>query len=303
MSSKQLVINLTPNQDEALKPAELIKMQAAKALSLYERRAVTILWHNAHKQKLEKGKQYTIPLADLRTDTHNGNEHVRTAIKTLQQPILSIQDKDGDFIEDHQLLGSVRYSNASKSNGLVTYEFPNKIFDILKESWVWGRIEIPVLMHLGSKYSISLYEHISQLVNLDYKSSVEFTLEEFRRVISIEDGKYTAFGGLNKHIIKKSVDEINALADFSISVVPVKSGKKVTHVHVHWHQKNEDQRREAYAELQRHKTGRRARIEGRVEHVKPVPGLSDARRKAKRELPKPDNDSPISSQLDDIIEG
>lgn len=144
---------------------------------------------------------------------------------------------------------------------------------------------------------------MSQFINLDYKSSEPFSLEEFRRVISIEDGKYPAFGGLNKHIIKKSVDEINALADFYLTVVPVKTGKKVTSVHVHWRHKTEDEKRESYAELQRHKTGRRARIEGRVEHVKPVAGISDSRRKEKREIAKSKNSQPpISSQLDSIIE-
>lgn len=299
MSSKQLVINLTPLDDEALKPAELIKSQADQNLTLYARRAITILWHNAHKNGIERDKTYSIPMSDLRTDTHNGNDVVRQAIKSLQTTLLTIRHPETDVEENVQLLGPTKEVGYSKKNGVLTYRFPAELFELIKDSAIWGRIEILVLMHLASKYSISLYEHTSQWVHLKYQNSKEFSLEDFRRLIGIEDGKYPAFGGLNKHIIKKSVDEINALSDFSISVMPMKTGKRVTHVKIFWHKKTEDERRDAYAELKRHKTGRRARIEGKVEHVKPVSQVSERNRKMRLEGSRIKDSSPISSQFDD----
>jgi hypothetical protein len=73
------------------------------------------------------------------------------------------------------------------------------------------------------------------------------------------------------------VAEVNALAPFSISVLPVKQGKRVASVLVGWGRKDSDALREAFAEAQRPRFGRRARINGTVEQVVLPPAVSVAR--------------------------
>ena len=51
-------IKLHPRGRDALKPTELIQVTGHQTLSLYARRAITILWHNAHQQGVEPGKDY-----------------------------------------------------------------------------------------------------------------------------------------------------------------------------------------------------------------------------------------------------
>jgi hypothetical protein len=58
------------------------------------------------------------------------------------------------------------------------------------------------------------------------KQHQEYTLDEFRELLGVPPGRYKAFGELNKHVIKPAVDEVNALAPFSVSVGPKKQGKR-----------------------------------------------------------------------------
>ena len=50
MEMRLLTLNLKPRDREAIKPAELIQVSGHQTLTLNARRAITILWHNAHQQ-------------------------------------------------------------------------------------------------------------------------------------------------------------------------------------------------------------------------------------------------------------
>lgn len=147
-------------------------------------------------------------------------------------------------------------------------------------------------MAFSSKYSVSLYEHISQWTGLSRKSCQDLTLEEFRDLLGVEEGKYAAFGALNKHVIKQTVMELNALASFSVTVVPVKTGKRVTHIRVGWWQKEKDELDAAWREVHRSKVGRKARIAGTATTVTdPYPSQNRLARKGRGEVTQLIDDS------------
>ena len=84
-------------------------------------------------------------------------------------------------------------------------------------------------------------------------------------MMGVPTTRYKSFGEFNKHVLKPAVAEINGLAPFGVSVLPIKEGKKVVKIALGWWKKSESELREAYAEAQRPKVGRRARINGTVE--------------------------------------
>ena len=45
-------------------------------------------------------------------------------------------------------------------------------------------------------------------------------------MMGVQPGKYRTFGEFNMHVIKPAVAEINALAPFGITVMPVRKGKR-----------------------------------------------------------------------------
>lgn len=267
-SAKILTLDITPRQQEAIKPAELIQVTGHHELTLNARRAITILWHHAHMQGVERGKLYTVEIDDLKPDGHKGYEMVEEAIEALMRTILVVKRPDGST-RRVQFLGGNDLDSPDRPAGVLTYSFDNLLIDVLQQSSVWGKIAIPLLMAFTSKYAVSLYENISQLSGLSHKQMEDYDLEDFRSMMGVPAAKYKTFGEFNKHVLKPAVSEVNALAPFTVNVMPVKRGKKVVTMRVGWWKKSQDELKAAYEELNRHKSGRRARLAGTVEYVSP----------------------------------
>jgi hypothetical protein len=278
------VIDLKPRRDQAVKPAELIQITGHQTLTLNARRSITILWHNAHMQGVEVGKDYTIEIDDLKPDDHKGYEMIEEAIISLMQTILTVRLADGKT-RRVQFLGGNDLDEPNRPAGVLNYSFDKRLVEILRDSAIWGKIALPVLMAFSSKYSISLYENVAQWTGLSMKTYQELTLENFRALIGVESGKYPAFGALNKHVIKNVIVEMNALAPFNVSVMPIKTGKKVTHIRVGWSPKTIEQIDAAWREAARPKVGRKARIAGQDAAIAdPYPSMSRMLRNDRRSL-------------------
>ena len=254
---------------EAIKPAELIQVSGHSELTLNARRAITLLWYNAHVQGLGEGNDYTIEIDDLKPDGHKGYEMVGEAVEALMRTILILRLPDGST-RRVQFLGGNDLDDPQRNAGVLTYSFDKRLIEVLRDSTIWGKIALPVLMAFTSKYAVSLYENMAQFQNLTKKVHHDYTLDEFRGLLGVPPGRYRTFGELNKHVIKPACDEVNALAPFGVSILPVKQGKKVVQVKVGWWAKESEALHEAWKETQRSKVGRRARIAGTVEHVTAV---------------------------------
>lgn len=301
LNTKKLTLSFKPGPDESIKPSELIQITGHQTLSLNARRAITVLWHNAHRQGIEEGKDYTISLADLRSDQNRSMKVVIEAIESLMQTLLIVPLPNGGQ-RRVQFLGGNDIDDPDRPAGQLTYSFDKRLVEVLQDSYIWGKITMPVLMAFSSKYAVSLYEHLSQWSNLEYKTFHDFTLQEFRAMLGVVDGKYPKYGSLSRHVIQPAVIEINALAPFNVTIIPIKSGRKVAHIRVGWSHKNPDQLREAYAESRRPKVGRKSRVQGAAEYVsKPLPSVGEALRKD-RISAKGSKTSPLSSDTSPLIE-
>ena len=273
------VLDLHPRIDQANKPSELIQVTGHEALTLNARRSITLLWHNAHRQGIEEGKDYTIEIDDLKSDRHKGYEMVEEAIIALMQTILEVRLPDGRT-RRVQFLGGNDLDEPSRAAGVLVYSFDKRLVEILRDSTIWGKISLPVLMAFSSKYAISLYENVAQWSGLSRKTSQVVTLNEFRQILGLPKDKYPAFGALNKHVVKPAIQEINALANFYVSILPVKTGKKVTHIRIGWWAKSQEEIQEAWKEARRSKVGRKARISNQVDTVlDPSPSMNRITRK------------------------
>ena len=225
-----------------------------------------MLWHNAHRQGVEEGKDYTIEISQMVPYDKSGYSKIEEAVIQLMQTIITIKRPDGSTSRV-QFLGGNDMDSETRSAGILTYSFDKRLLEILENSSIWGKISLPVLMSLSSKYGVSLYENVCQWAGLSKKTSQRFTVQEFRELLGVDGTKYATFGELNKHVVKLVVREINALAPFDIIIVPVKTGRKITHVHIGWNIKDLEENKLAWAEMNRSKVGRKARISDQVEYV------------------------------------
>ena len=169
------VFELRPRRDQATKPAELIQITGHQSLTLNARRSITVLWHNAHLQGVAEGKDYVIEIDDLKPDNHKGYEMVEEAIVALMRTIITI-------------LGGNDLDAADRHAGVLTYSFDKRLVEILQDSTIWGKIALPILMALTSKYAVSLYENVTQWTNLSHKTYQDYSLDEFRDLLGIETG-------------------------------------------------------------------------------------------------------------------
>jgi len=168
-----------------------------------------------------------------------------------------------------QLLGGNDMGDPDRPHGTLTYSFDKKLVPLLRESTVFGKLELSVMKAFSTKYALALYEAISRRVRLEHVFSEVFTLEAFRELLGVPEGKLSTYGNLNQYAIKPALLEINAMASFELRILPIKKGRKVVAVRVGWSLKDVDGLKAAFAEVKRPRVGRKDRIKNKVEKVVP----------------------------------
>ena len=253
---------------EMVKPAELIEVKGSAKLTLADRRLFNVLLRHAFGPDLaSENRRFEIPLADLR-ETHDSNDRLVRSIEALMTTVVTIQRPDGST-DRVQLLGWNNLSDPKRKRGNLKYSIPPELALLLKDSTVFAKLELEVLRSFTSKYALALYEAVARRVRLKHVFMERFALDDFRELLGVEADKLTTYGNLNQYAIKPALVEVNALSDFTVTVVPEKTGRRVTGVLIGWGAKDIEGRKAAYTELQRTRVGRKARITGTVEEMLP----------------------------------
>lgn len=261
-------LDVSPNPGEMVKPAELIEVKGAAKLTLADRRLFNVLLRHAFGPDLaSEGRRFEISVADLR-ETHESNDRLVQSIEALMTTVVTIKRPDGST-DRVQLLGWNNLSDPKRPRGNFKYSIPPELALLLKDSTVFAKLEMEVLRAFTSKYALALYEAVARRVRLKYVFTERFSMDDFRELLGVEADKLTTFGNLNQYAIKPALLEVNALSDFTVTVVPEKTGRRVTGVLIGWGAKDIEGRKAAYAELQRPRVGRKARITGTVEEMLP----------------------------------
>lgn len=259
-------LELLPAPGEMLKPAELIDIDGASNLTLAARRLYNQLIAHAFGPDMGKeGQEWTIRVSDLR-GTHKGNERLEDSIIALMKTIVTVRLPNGST-RRVALLGGNDIGDPDRAHGSITYSFDKRLVPLLRESSVFGKLELTVMHAFTTKYGLALYEALTRRVRLESRFCEDFDLVAFRELLGVPPAKLATFSNLKLRAITPAVNEINAIASFGCKIEPLKSGRKVTHIRVHWWRKDINGLREAYAELRRLKIGRKARIGGEIEEV------------------------------------
>ena len=242
-------LDLVPQDGEMLKPAELIDITGISRLTLHTRRLYNQLLAHAFGPDMGKeGHSWTIQLSELR-GRHNSNERVAQSIEALMKTVVTVLLANERTLRV-QLLGGNDMDDAGRQYGTLTYSFDPKLVRLLRESSVFGKLELAVIYAFSTKYALALYEALARRVRLRDRFYEDFTLEEFREVLGVPPDKLGTFSNLKLRAITPAVEEINAITSFSCEVEPRKTGRKVTHVRLYWHLKDIEEQKAAYATLQ-----------------------------------------------------
>lgn len=250
-----------------IKPRELVDIVELTPLN----RSETILynqllanaWNNIRTNPVHK-----VLKASLR-GSHQSNDRLDEAFDKLMGAWAKIRARDPQTgrmatFRVH-LLGTNKVED--RDDGYFYYTFPPDLLAVIQQSKAWATIKTHIMYALRSKYSIRLYEMIERRIGL-MKQHEEFTIDEFRALLGVPDGKLDRFAEFNKHCLKPALAEVNQLTDFIVQVMAVKKGRAVEKLVVSWFKKSTQEVQEAFDERERSRVGRQARQSGSVELIR-----------------------------------
>tara|TARA_Y100000815_G_scaffold166729_2_gene151321 strand:+ start:423 stop:1526 length:1104 start_codon:yes stop_codon:yes gene_type:complete len=96
----------------------------------------------------------------------------------------------------------------------LRYTLPEPLCKLLKDPEQYGRIRTQLLLSLSSKYTVSLYEVLTTIINRE-KPEIEVDLDELRQWLKVPDGKLTQWHHLRQRALDPAVDELNSRAENS----------------------------------------------------------------------------------------
>lgn len=214
--------------------------------------------------------QHQIRLSDIRRIEgmkNHDRESLTPLFQDLAAAVLTHDDPDKKVVTIGGLMDETRIDYRDEVSGdlMVTWWFGRTFRRMAAESNHWAILDRQTVFHLGSKYSVLLFQHISSLVNLDKMNAKTFSVAELRAVLGAPDGKLDRFADLNRRALSPAVDEINQLSRLILTVTPNKVGRTVASVTIGWQVKNDPSA--AKRELTGSKVGREARRNGTAETV------------------------------------
>jgi hypothetical protein len=269
-------IDQKPNTGDFAKARELIEIRGTGSLSLQDRRVMNVLYANAGT-KLCDEVTHIIGIAELR-GAHKGGERVKDSILRLMKTVVEVPGKDRKGNPAKHLVQILSDTTISDDDtnplGQVVYSFSKGMREIIKDSTLWGRVRSAVVFAFTSKYALALYELITTRINLKHVWQEEFTVDDFRALLGVPDGKLERIPNLLQRVIQPAVLEVTRLADFGVQIEPVRKGGsvrgEVISFRVAWWRKDIPDLQAAYSELKRAKVGRMARLRGQVETIQSI---------------------------------
>lgn len=158
----------------------------------------------------------------------------------------------------------VDYRDEVSGDVLITWSFGGMFIDMARDSNHWAILDRQAVFHLGSKYSVLMFQHIASLQNLTHVTSKRFKVAALRAVLGVPEGKIGRFANLKNDVIEPAIAEINSdLTRLKLTATYHKIGRTVAEVEIAWAVKEDLTK--VKAEHDRSKVGRKVRQDGTAE--------------------------------------
>jgi hypothetical protein len=217
--------------------------------------------------------QHKMRLSDIRKIEgmqNHDRESITPLFGELAAAVLIHDDPSQQVVTIGGLLDEAKIDYRDEVSGdlVVTWWFRRTFRRMALDSNHWAIMDRQAVFHLGSKYSVLLFQHISSLANLKHVNSKRFTVQELRAVFGVPEGKLDRFSTLNTRALTPAIAEINSdLTRLRLTATLHKIGRTVAEVEIAWDVKKDLTK--VKAELDRPKVGRKERREGTVDVLVP----------------------------------
>lgn len=207
--------------------------------------------------------RHTIRLSDIKQIDGMAN-HSRQTVAPLFAELRAATMTTDDPDKKRMVIGGlldmavVDYRHEVSGDTLITWSFGAMFRDMARDSNHWAILDRQAVFHLGSKYSVLLFQHISSLTKLKHITSKRFTVAELRGLFGLQEDKHKRFSALKRWVIEPAITEINSdLTRLTLTATYHKIGRTVAEVEIAWEVKEDLGK--VKAELERPKVGRKAR--------------------------------------------
>lgn len=266
----QVAADRAYDQSKTVLPAEVARgVYMRNAPSLRALKLMHLMISTAGGRMAEDVR-HEVRLSDIRRIegmAHHDRESLKPLFEELRAAVLTYDDPQAMRYTIGGLLDQavVDYRHELSGDVLVSWFFGRMFRDMAEKSNHWAILDRQTVFHLGSKYSVLLFQHIASLAGMDRIAAKTFTIPELRTLLAVPEGKLERFSNLNTWALKPAVAEINQLSRLTLTVTPKKVGRTVAAVEIAWILK--DDPTSAKRELTASKLGRKARQDGTAEAV------------------------------------
>ena len=87
-------------------------------------------------------------------------------------------------------------------------------------------------------------------------------MQGLRDLLGVEDGKLITHHNLRTKTLESALSKVSSITPYQVTIIPRKKGRKVVGFLMGWSIKDVVGMKQAYAELQRPKLGRKERLDG-----------------------------------------
>lgn len=264
----QVAADRAHDQTKTVLPAEVARgVYMRNAPSLKALKLMHLMIAKAGGRMAEPVR-HEMRLSDIRKIDGMGHHTHETLIPLFEELRSATLTHDDDNAGEVSIGGvldhaKMNYRHEISGDTLVSWYFGRMFVDMAEKSNHWAIMDRQTVFHLGSKYSVLLFQHISSLTNLKHVTSKTFSVPDLRAMFGVPEGKLSRFADLRRFAIDHAVTEINQLSRLTLTATFYKIGRTVGSVEIAWEVKPDPT--ETKHELDRSKVGRKARQNGTAE--------------------------------------
>ena len=259
-----------PNPDVIIAAGELVDMRfkSGGVMSLRAAKLFCLLVQQAGVA-IADDKQHAVPYAVINETFHKSRDELVEAIEELHSTTISVHltsRKGRSYTKSGPILSDVERDDDDQLDAEIRFEFSPTLRRVIADSTHWAAISRRAVLAFESKYSLRLYMYLSLRAGLR-KTSEDLTIEDMREILGVPNGALTRWFDFRRFALDNAIAEINHLAGFRSGYTPIKRGRKVAGITLSWGRKAGEELIDAAKELERHRTGRTARREDKVEAI------------------------------------
>lgn len=179
------------------------------------------------KIKDDDNLRYTLDIKEyeslIKTDTSNIYRDFKKAVKTFENKGFTIVDEDNPDGVWFSWFSKIKYRDSEgKIDVNVDIDFKKILYEVKKKIFY----DMSYTLNMKSNYSQRLYYYMKSFEDTGWRIDI---LDELAEKLEAPES-YKNFANMKKYVLDKAKAEVNDITDIEFYYIPIKTGRKVTHI-------------------------------------------------------------------------